>query len=113
MVSKDIQATGDPNEEEEEEDDVDESKESKGMVSSSSKVEIDIFKYGSRVKQAVSSSFVSDISQTTTHDKAEKYKTASQMVQEELTILSIQHDNLMKEKKTMDIEKRQAEKTLT
>lgn len=34
------------------------------------------------------------------------------MAQEELTILSIQFDNLMKEKKTLDVEKRQAEKTL-
>lgn len=42
----------------------------------------------------------------------DKYKTTSQLAQEELTTLSIQFDNLMKERKTFEVEKRQAEKNL-
>lgn len=80
-MSIEIQCNGDP-EDEPDEDDVDETESSsanKGMVSCSSKVEIDIFKYGSWVKQAVSSSFVTDLNESwgSKDNVKDKYKTTS------------------------------------
>lgn len=78
MVTKEIQVQ-EGGEDDDDEGDVDEM--DKSLQSCSSKVEIDIYKYGSRVKQATSSSFVQEVPEPTKTKNskidASKYKTGS------------------------------------
>ena len=65
-------------------DDMDVDEASSGMMPSSSKVELDIYKYGSRVKQAMNSSFMTecaeDLIKPGKNVRREKSKTGSEAV---------------------------------
>lgn len=98
--------------EDEDEMDVDETASVGGMARTPSTVEIDIFKYGSRIKQSVNSSFMSE-APTGSERKKKKSSTVNMMQKQELSKLQGEYEKHINQKNTLDVEKRQADKTVS